>query len=318
MKHRLFLLLLLLLLPMLLSPFFSVAPSGRNDSTRPLLNPKVAPTGTHWADVADFSALHKLGYEFVVATVNSADKDGWNNLFNAAKKWHLKLIVGMYPEPYKLQDGKWTVTSQGQEFLRYAASRASLVKAIFVYDEPYDFNPFTRKGNDCGALSAQELRDLRVTIRSVWPEVKIYHDLGTPSEWTPGASYIQDNPCIGNKYADQTKVADVVGIGFYPVTQAGYNKEKMETTFKREIAFVHNQMRAEVIVLGQAFYCETNTCEGQANRFPTMEEMKDMNCRIRALKPDGISWYPWRQKLYQDYLSNHSDYWSLTTASVCR
>jgi hypothetical protein len=272
-------------------------------------------TGTHWATTSDFPTLQSLGYQFVITTVHPKEVHEWAEMFDAAEKARLKLIVGLWPPPYRLRQGTWTINPEGQTFLGYAASHANVVQAIFVYNEPYWLNPFTGKNDYCGALSAAELRDLRRTIRKAWPEAKIFHDLGRPSTWAPGGPMPRHYLCVGDKYADAEGVADLVGIWYYPFDIGSYRKSYALEELSREVGYVRNKMHAEPIIAGQAFKC---TRCGEATRWPTKEELKDWNCALRSLGPWGISWYPWRQSSYDDYLSNHREMWSATEPGVCQ
>jgi hypothetical protein len=277
-------------------------------------HPAAVETGTHWAALSDFPTLQGLGYQFVITTVHAHDRSEWSKTFDQAQRARLQLIVGLWPPPYALRDGSWTISPDGRAFLSYAASRAELVKGIFVYNEPYWVSPFTGKGDYCGALSAAQLRELRTAIRGVWPEAKIFHDLGRPSTWAPGGPMPRDHPCVGDKYADAEGVADLVGVWYYPFDIGIYRKAYAVGELRREIAYVRTKMKAEPIVAAQAFRCIR--C-GEATRFPTSQELEDWNCTTRSLGPYGISWYPWRQSSYDDYLANHPEMWSATKSTVC-
>jgi hypothetical protein len=278
-------------------------------------SPANVETGTHWARPSDFPILRRLGYDFAIATVDPRNRTEWVTLFDAAEASGLKLIAGAHPPPYTVQKGEWTISGQGQSFLRYAASRAGLVKAIFVFNEPYWIDPFTEKSNYCGALSAGQLRDLRAAIRRVWAQALVYHDIGHPSRWAPGGRHRRFNPCIGDKYADATGVADFVGIWSFPFETSGYHKRTALEDLRRETEYVTTRMKARPIIANQAFRC--GHC-GEATRWPAVDEMKDWNCATRALGPHAVSWYPWRQDIYDDFLANHEEAWQSTTSQACR
>ena len=267
-------------------------------------------TGTHWAEPPEYPALADLGYSFVIITLPPGDRDFWEETFDAAEAADLQLSVGLFPEPYRLEDGEWSITDEGEDFLLYAASRASIVKSVFVYNEPYWIDPFDGQREPCGALTAEELRGLRTAIREVWPQALIHHDIGAPGKWAPGGSNANEYPCLGEKYEDQTGVADLVGIWYYPFDEEGYLRETSLAGLREEIVFVRERMDAEPVVAGQAFRC--SDC-GEASRFPSAEELTDWHCSLRLLQPDAISWYPWRQARYEDYLSNHPELWPLTS-----
>ncbi len=292
----------------------SESPGASAQFHRPSAAPAGVETGTHWATEADFPTLQGLGYRFVVTTLPN-NRGRWETMFNAAEAAGLKLIVGLNPSPYRFSNGSWTILAQGVQFLQYAASRSPLVKAIFVFNEPYWVDPSTGANNICGATPAADLRSLRTAIRGVWPGALVYHDIGQPSAWAPGGTLRRRNPCIADKYADATGVADFVGIWFYPFDGGGYRRAEMLATLQTEIAYVRSQMGAEPVSANQSFRC--GHCSGEATRWPTESELRDYNCAVRALGPHAISWYPWQQTLYDDYLANHPEMWNLTTASAC-
>ncbi len=270
-------------------------------------------TGTHWPAVSDFPRLKSLGYSFVVTTVDG-NPSNWATTFDAAQSGGLKLIIGVYTPPYTLANGVWTISPTGQSFLRYAQSRAALVKALFVFNEPYWVNPWTYQTSLCGQLSAADLRALRTEIRKVWPAAKIFHDIGAPQSWAPGGAVHRENACIGNKYLDQTGVADLVGVWFYPFERAGYLKAEGLATMRSALDFTRGRMSADAVLDAQAFRCRN--C-GEASRFPTAVELKDWNCALRELQPNAISWYVWRQSIYEDYLANYPALWPTTSPSAC-
>ncbi len=271
-------------------------------------------TGTHWAAPGDFVQLRNLGYQYAVVALGNNEPE-WKTVFDSADMAGIRLIAGIYPPPYTLANGSWTISSTGQKFLRYAASRSTTVKAIFGFNEPYWTNPFTGTTSYCGNLSASDLRALRVSIRQIWSEAKVYHDLGNPSAWAPGGELRKSYACIGDKYADQTGVADFVGIWAYPFDKNGqYSRAASLSLLTSETAYARNQMKAEPVLLGQSFLC-TNC--GEATRFPTVAELQDWNCALRTLKPESISWYVWQQSLYADFLSQHPTHWNATSPSAC-
>jgi hypothetical protein len=276
-------------------------------------SPAAVETGTHWASPSDFPTLGKLGYQFAIVTLGTR-REQWRRVFDAAEANNLQLIAGLHPAPYNYTQDGWTITPDGVDFLKYAASRQALVKAIFVYNEPYWVNPFTGSTDACGALSAEQLRGLRTAIRAVWSEAKVFHDIGQPGAWAPGGWYRAQQACLADKYADSTGVADFVGIWSYPFDLAGYHRAASLAVIEREIAFVTTQMGAKPIVDMQAYRCDN--C-GEATRWPTYDEMKDWNCAVRALGPQAVSWYPWRQQAYDEYLSQHPDMWPATSADNC-
>jgi hypothetical protein len=270
-------------------------------------------TGTHWPNPAEFDTLKKLGYQFAVVTLDE-NPEHWRRTFDAAERAGIRLVVGLYPYPYKWEHDQWTITPEGLEFLRFAAARKTLVKAIYVFNEPYLTDPATGRQADCGALTPPQLRMLRNEIRSHYSGARIYHDLGQPSAWAPGAYFARQRPCVGDKYARTTGVADFAGVWDYPMTGGLYQRERMISAVQREIDYVSKEMLAQPVVLAQAFRCKG--CDG-ATRMPATGEIKDMNCSFRALAPHGLSWYAWRQDAYDEVLSVRGDLWPMTGANAC-
>lgn len=271
-------------------------------------------TGTHWAVAGDFPTLKQIGYDFAVTAVNNNPAQ-WRNTLDAADASGLQLIIGLTDHShYRLNGETWSLSPTGESFLRYLATRASTVRAVFVFNEPYWVDPWTDQTSTCGVLSAAQLRNLRTLIKSVWPAARVFHDIGAPSVWAPGGQVQRDYPCIGQKYADQTGVADLVGIWFYPFERTGYRKAEGLAALGREIAFVRDRIGGQAVIAGQSFVCPN--CE-EATRWPTADEIKDWNCALRGLNPAAISWYVWKQEIYRDYLINHPDHWSRTVHSAC-
>src|SRR5262249_44498159 len=146
------------------------------------------PTGTHWASPSDFPLLKSLGYSFAVVAVDPDYPYTTRQMLDAAETTGLKLIIGGWPPPYSLDPttGEWSITPGGVRMLNDLAARSNVVMAVFVFNEPYWTNATGTRTFPCGWVSAQDLRNLRLKIKSVWPEAKIYHDLDAPSEWAPG------------------------------------------------------------------------------------------------------------------------------------
>jgi hypothetical protein len=272
-------------------------------------------TGAHWASPTDFPQLKRLGYQFAVVSLDR-DPDHWREVFDAADRSGIRVIAGLHPYPYRLAANReWEIEPIGQQFIKYAQTRGPLVKAIFVFNEPYWLDPATGAKSPCGAVSAAELRNLRSEIHKIWPQSLIYHDLGRPSFWSPGGGMERENPCVGNRYADVAKIADYVGIWFYPVNQrTGYVRDELVRSIRDEIGYVTKVMGAEAIVLGQAFRCAR--CSN-GTRLPSIDEIRDINCTLRWLGPQGISWYPWRQPAYQDSLASRRELWDATGPKAC-
>ncbi len=271
-------------------------------------------TGVHWAGPEDFALLKRLGYQFAVVSLDR-DPDHWRAVFDAAEKAGIRLVAGLHPYPYHLGRNGWEIETVGRKFLEYARSRAGLMKALFVFNEPYWLDPSTGANSPCGAFSAEELRGLRAEIRKVWPRALVYHDFGRPSLWAPGGAMQRQHACVGARYADAAGIADYAGIWFYPVNAGGtYRRDEFVRTMRDELAYVTREMHAEPILLGQAFRCARCT---DGTRMPSVDEIRDLNCTMRWLGPQGISWYPWRQPVYEDSLANHEDYWEAIGPRGC-
>jgi len=175
-------------------------------------------TGVHWAGPVDFAQLERLGHQFAVISLDR-EPDHWREVFDAAEKSGIRLIAGLHPYPYRLEHGKWEIEAAGRQFLDYAQTRSGLMKALFVFHEPYWVDPNTGANAPCGAYSAVELRALRTEIQRIWPRALIYHDFGRPSLWSPGGSMERDHRCVGSRYADVGGVTDYAGIWFFRATR---------------------------------------------------------------------------------------------------
>lgn len=281
-------------------------------STTPVL------TGTHFASISDFPNLGRLGYNFAVYTLDPSQQSSWAPALDAAQAAGIQLIVGPYPSPFsESSSGAWSVTSAGLQLLNYLQTRSSLVLALYVFNEPYSTNPATNAVTPCGYYSASDLRSLRTFIQSYWPGVKIYQDLGAPSDWAPGSAYTEQTPCVGNKYADQTGVADYVGVWYYPFTSAGYNRAAGLAALTTEANFViHSMQPAVPVSLNQAYACAVCTSPGLV--YPTPAQVLDWNCAIRALPFAAVDWYPWEKfSSYTEAMADTPGDWPLTTAASC-
>ena len=274
-------------------------------------------TGTHWPENNEFGTLKQIGYGFAVSNVAPGDINGARAKLDAARAAGIKLIIGLYsfggPEPYSMSNGQWTLSQGAIDSINYLESRSSDIVAFFGFNEPYWLNQFTGQGDPCGAHSAASLRDFRNKIRAVWPDAKIYHDIGHAAAWAPGGYLYNAHSCIGQKYADATGVADYVGVYEYPFQSGGYMKAQGLATLARETSYVKDKMNATPVWLGQAH----SGVEGMF--WPSLAQLQDWNCSVRAALPAGslISWYVWRQEIYGDYLVRHPEAWSRTTAAVC-
>lgn len=276
-------------------------------------------TAVFWPDITEFHSLAAMGFNIAILTVNPANVAQIRNVLEAAAANGIKLVIGAYPPPYMLHaDGKWSITDHGQAFLTELARHASLVEAVYVFNEPYWITPWSGQANSCGALSADELRALRVKIRSVWARAPIYHDIGDPGAWAPDGSGWKT--CIGDKYADQNGIADYVGIWSYPFTHGNYNRQQGLDFAYNASRYVEDKMGATPIFLAQSFACTNPGCASEGLTMPTASQLKDWNCSLRSVLPKGsiLSWYVWRQSpLYSDYLANHPELWRLTTPFAC-
>jgi hypothetical protein len=284
--------------------------------TTTTLAPSAIQTGSHWAEPSDYPTLKNIGYSFAITNVAPGDLAGAAAKLDAAKAAGIKLIIGLYafggPEPYSYANGQWTITQAAQNSLNYFKSRETEILAFFGLNEPY-YTGLTGT-NACGYYSAAQLRQFRTQIRAIWPGAKIYHDIGQPSEWAPGGSLYNSYSCIGQKYADQTGVADYVGVWDYPFELGGYMKTRALATLSRETSFVINSMGAIPVWLNQSHAASSLNL-----LFPTTASLLDWNCSVRRALPAGslISWYVWRQGIYSDVLASHPEDWSSTNAAAC-
>ena len=274
-------------------------------------------TGAHFPQVSDFPVLAELGYNFAVETLDPSRPATWKAMLDAAHAAGLKLIAGGYPPPYTESNGSWSISAQGQQLLSYLQSRSNLIMAVYVFNEPYYTDPVNGGAFPCGFYSAADLRALRSAIQSYWPGAKIYQDIGSPAAWTPGGSNAQQNFCVGTKYADQTNVADYVGIWYYPFTGAGDQNDAGIAELTAQANFVRNSMQpAMPVSLNQSYACALCSTPGLV--FPTAAEIYQWNCATRNLPVAAVSWYPWRAfSLYTEAMAGSPALWPLTTAASC-
>lgn len=274
--------------------------------------PGDALTGTHWPPSSAFKTIKGIGYGFGVVTVNPGDLASLKTILDAADAAGIKLILGLYPYPYTGTPGdpaSMAITAAGQASLQAMNERASSILALYVFNEPYWTNPLTGATSSCGNFTAADLRALRLLIQDIYPGAKVYHDIGSPSEWAPGGSFHASYPCIGDKYADQTGVCDYVGCWDYPFGTNSDAQARSIASMERECAFAAEKMDAVPVWLGQ-------TCSSPPDNLimPTAAQLSAYNAALRAALPAGalISWYVWEQGIYPDYLSNHPELWPLT------
>ena len=272
-------------------------------------------SGGHFVPVADYPTVAGLGWKFILDDCYSvADA---RVKCDAAKANGLKLIVGPYPKPYSLngQQGTgatWTISTVGQDIIRYLASRSEVL-ALFVYNEPYWINPLGGGSSANGTIPIADLRSLRTAIRAVAP-IPVYHDIGIPAAWAPGGWLWAAHSGIGNKYADQSGIADYVGCWEYPFRQDGsYAKQKSLDALKREAAFVTGKMGARPVWLMQ-----THGSPAEGVRYPADGELADYVRACRAGFPADalMSFYTWgKSGLYgSSILSAHPSQWPTVTA----
>ncbi len=274
-------------------------------------------TGTHFPQLSDFPELAQLGYDFALVVVDPNQPNTWKQALDAAQSTGLKLIVGAYPLPYTYNAGSWSVSQQGQQLLNYLQSRSNLVLAVYVFNEPYGSDPYTGNVTPCGNFSAADLRALRSTIQSYWPGAKIYHDIGSPADWAPGGGYASSTPCVGTKYADQSNMADYVGIWYYPFLGMGDQNSAGLANLKTQVQYVLNSMKPAVPVsLNQSYACPNCIFSGYV--FPTASQLYQWNCAVRNIAFGAVSWYPWRKfSDYSEALADAPALWPLTTAASC-
>jgi len=270
--------------------------------------------GTHWAAPNDFAQLESIGYSFAVMTVDAGDRNAWRAALDSAEAHGIQVIIGPWPPPWHLQvDKTWHFERRGVEFLNYLAARPGQVLAVFGFNEPYWTGP-EEGTHPCGFYSADDLRRLRTAMRAVWPQAKVYHDLGEPSAWAPrGTWWHQMGNCLGDKYRDQSEIADYVGVWAYPFDTRRSSVGQSLEVLGREIEYIRESMRPAVpVVLGQAFGSR------QAGLyFPGATQMLEWNCALRELGADFVSWYAWKQDLYDDMLCRHPENWPATVTQDC-
>ena len=274
-------------------------------------------TGMYFAPLDKFRELKKACYDYVVTDVYVNDSAQWKTFLDSAEATGLQLILGVNtggPQAYEKVNGVLGLTSDGVKLIEYLKTRSKLIKAFFVYNEPYWIDEFTYVNDGCGATSIADLRSVRTAIQKIWPEAKIYNDIGTPAWWATGGQGWNWTPCLAanDPYIDQTGIADYVGLWNYPFYKTGYDKTNAIEQLKYEINYVLTSMApAQPILLGQSFAQDPNV-------MPSLTEILDWNAALRSLPSVGVSWYVWDQApLYTDGLVNHPTYWPLLGDEKC-
>ena len=273
-------------------------------------------TGIYFAVPSEYELLASLGMEFVVTLVAPSDLAGAAERFDAAEAAGIQLVTGMYafggPQAYTLSAGNWTLSAAAETMLNYMESRKELVFSFFGFNEPYYIHFDTGVEDPNGAQSADELRAFRATLQGYWPDIKIWHDLGYPSEWAPGGSVW--TPGVGNKFADQTNMTDFPGVFEYPF-QATYQRAQAIARVNKEINFCLSSMRpARPSLLAQSFV-------ELGHPWPNTTDFLDWNCTMRTILPTEavIGWYTWEiGGLYDSDLHEHPEDWGKLLATACQ
>lgn len=281
-------------------------------------------TGAHFAVSSDYTTFKSIGFDFALTVLSAGDTAGLQSALSAAAANNIKLIIGQWPPPFTLNadNATWTIAPSEIAFLQSLAANPANVLAVYVFNEPYWTDTTNTNTNACGMYSAAQLRQLRSEIQSVWPAAKIYQDIGNPSAWVQGGSVW--TPCAGTKYADQTNVADYVGIWYYPFSSTatgGYNRAQALSFASTVGAFVKSSMApATPVFLAQSFAGSSGTAgDGGAAVMPTATQLLDLNCSLRPLLPAGslISWYVWNFSTYSNDLKNAPALWSSAPTAAC-
>ena len=256
-------------------------------------------TGTHWPDVSDYSQLKSIGYGFGVTNVAPGDVAGAKQKLDAAHNAGIKLIIGLYafggPEPYVLNaNGTWTISRGSIDVLNYLESRESDIVAFFGFNEPYWVEPGRRHRAPAASSPPRSCRQLRTKIQAVWPEPRSTTTSAGRASGRRGG-LLQRIFVLGNKYADQTGVADYVGVWDYPFETTGYMR-RGDWLVCKETNFVINSMHAVPVWLNQAHGILGSLV------FPTQAPLPAWYSAVRSALPAGslISWYVWRQGIHGD------------------
>ena len=218
------------------------------------------------------------------------------------------------PEPYSYSNGQWTIS---------AAGRTS--STTWRVDPPSSLHSSSSTSRTGSTRSrARRAHAARCQQRTCGASGRRFNQFGRAQESTttsasralgrPAGTLYNSYSCIGNKYADQSGVADYVGVWDYPFEAGGYQEARALSTLNRETNYVINSMHAVPVWLNQS---HAASCCSLV--FPTKAQILEWNCSVRAALPAGslISWYVWRQGIYSDTLSAHPEDWTSTTAAAC-
>lgn len=261
------------------------------DVVQPVSPPTVAQTtGGHYVDIASFPKVAAQGWKFAYNTVQPGDLSSIDAYAAAAKSTGLKLMLGLYPYPYSNQGGV-TISAAGKQSIQRLASHPEAF-ALFVFNEPYGL----------GWATAQ-LRTLYIQVKSLAPNLKVWHDIGQPSLYAP---------TVG----DQSGICDIMGIWRYPFTlTGGYQKAASLQTLATEQAFC-KKLGVTPAWLVQTLAEPVAADAPQGFAMPTAAQLSDYVQAVRqALDPAAfVSMYVWdRISNYTDSLSAHPELLAATT-----
>ena len=167
-----------------------------------------------------YSQLKSIGYGFGVTTVAPGDVPGRSRSPMPPKRRHQAHHRSRHCSSVHIPAVRadtlmatWTISTAGS--IRPQLPQESRVghrRRSSASTSRTGSGPGTGSPSSCGVSPPRSLRNLRTQIQAIWPGAKIYHDIGWPSDWAPGGDLYNAYSCIGNKYADQTGVADYVGV----------------------------------------------------------------------------------------------------------
>jgi hypothetical protein len=256
----------------------------------------------HWAPMHVWGLLRSKGINTIVTALSPSDRGGWAIAFERARQLDLKLIVALWPLPYKMNGDE--VSIQGaEEFLNYLKLNPEdrqRVLALYGVDEP-----FWQDCYGCGWTTPQMIR-LRERIRRIIPDMKMYYDMGDISFWERMNRDPSSKHFFNKTWIDDTAF-DYLSI-YYGKDHSGKRLQE-SIRANRSVLNGDNTLGRKLNI---NLICMMNTYRSTAFKvaMPNRDELVDFSGQaISSGQIDGYGFYPWHMDLYEDDLSRHPEVW---------
>ena len=264
----------------------------------------------HWAPIEMWGFLRSQGIDTVVTALSPIDRERWPVVFQKARELDLKLIVALWPLPYKI-DGDEVSIRAAEGFLNYLKMNPSSrerVTALYGVDEP-----FWQDCYGCGWTTPQMIR-LRERIRSIIPDMKMYYDMGDIAFWE---KMNRDPTSI--HFFHKTWIDDAA----FDYVSIYYGKDRIGKRLEESIRANRGTLNGDNALgrkLNIRLICMLNTYRSRSYNMhmPDRQELENFSRQaITSGQIDGYGFYPWHMDLYEDDLSRHPELWDAIGA-VCK